>query len=488
MKPRLFVLPLVAAPWLYAASDRTTAFISDTHFGVGRGEDGQWHNFEDARWAGEFTAFLAGLDRRGDGKTDLVINGDMFELWQSLEYGDCTVEENRDLGCTEARAIQRLERALAGHTPEMAALGKFASAGDNRVVIVPGNHDAALLFDSLAARVIKAIAAPVGRVAVDKRGYWISTDGRIIAEHGQQIGREPNRFNNWPKPFLRWRSDLYLERPWGEQFVQMFYNSLEIKYPILDNFRGDTDGVRYVLALEGPSALGNISNFLRFAVLDVSMRQFAADLGGEGKAPQYDIAAIRMQGSRFLLESLEADDPVRKAAQSQIEKGEVVEGIEGMSDDEIAGICIARERRQASPCPKASLGARAQALYTTRDQIFVKHADEARERTGRDFDLLVYSHTHAALPAFRPSAKLRRRWTPLFINSGAWQRVVTPLQMRAMQKARGLGDMDVLELKPEDLPACYSVVIVPPYEESPRPLLRYWTGKERAERLEDECE
>jgi hypothetical protein len=335
------------------------------------------------------------------------------------------------------------------------AAWQFAPAMTNRWVIVPGNHDAALLFDSPAARVIKAIAAPVGRVAVDKRGYW-TRPTVIIAEHGQQIGRGAQPLQQSAGRFAG--AAISPSSVPKEQFVQMFYTSLEIKYPIL-TISGATPTSPVCARARRTFGARNISTPSVFA--DVSMRQFAADLGRR-QSPEYDVAAIRMQGSRFLLESLEADDPVREAAQSQIEKGEVVEGIEVMSDDEIAGICIARERRQASPCPKASLGARAQALYTTRDQIFVKHADEARERTGRDFDRLVYSHPHAALPAIRPSAKLPRRWTPLFINSGAWQRVVTPLQMRAMQKARGLGDMDVLELKPEDLPACYSVVIVPP--------------------------
>src|SRR5690242_16373722 len=71
-------------------TERLRIFISDTHFGVGK-VDGHWHNFEDARWAPEFEAFLREMNRMGNGKADLIFNGDTFELWQSLVPGDCTV-------------------------------------------------------------------------------------------------------------------------------------------------------------------------------------------------------------------------------------------------------------------------------------------------------------------------------------------------------------------------------------------------------------
>src|SRR6266581_4623679 len=70
-------------------SDRLRVFISDLHFGVGKDiATGKWNNLEDARWAPEFSSFLHAIDRVGGGATDLVLNGDTFELWQSTQK-DC---------------------------------------------------------------------------------------------------------------------------------------------------------------------------------------------------------------------------------------------------------------------------------------------------------------------------------------------------------------------------------------------------------------
>jgi UDP-2,3-diacylglucosamine pyrophosphatase LpxH len=119
--------------------------ISDTHFGVGHAASGKWDNLEDARWAPEFTAFLKEIDKQGKGAADLVINGDAFELWQSLAM-DCiypdAAHQDRDLGCTEQDALRRVNRVLGQHSPELKALGDFASSGNNRLILVPGNHDA----------------------------------------------------------------------------------------------------------------------------------------------------------------------------------------------------------------------------------------------------------------------------------------------------------------------------------------------------------
>src|SRR5207245_2196728 len=81
-----------------AGTGRLLILISDMHLGVGRASDGEWHNYEDARWAGEFDSFLKEMNGQGKGKADLILNGDTFELWQSLEK-DC-IRPDANLGCT----------------------------------------------------------------------------------------------------------------------------------------------------------------------------------------------------------------------------------------------------------------------------------------------------------------------------------------------------------------------------------------------------
>jgi len=108
---------------------------------------------------------------------------------------------------------------------ELRALGVFASSGNNRLVLVPGNHDAALLFPKVAAAALAAMGATSGRARVAIEGYWTSGNGRLYAEHGHQIGKEVNRWEEWPSPFIMSGNLKVLRRPWGEQFVQAYYNT-----------------------------------------------------------------------------------------------------------------------------------------------------------------------------------------------------------------------------------------------------------------------
>jgi hypothetical protein len=69
----------------------------------------------------------------------------------------------------------------------------------------------------------------------------------------------------------------------------------------------------------------------------------------------------------------------------------------------------------------------------------------------------------------------------MIINSGAWQRVATPIQVEAIRDRKHLPKEKVLPmLLPDDLPPCYSYVLIKPYSEGKRPipLLRYWVGEE----------
>jgi hypothetical protein len=483
-----------------ASSNRQIVLISDTHFGVGRDASGQWNNMEDARWAPEFTAFLHEIDRQGKGSTDLILNGDLFELWQSLEL-DCiypdAAHQDRNLGCTEPDALHRLERAVNEHAAELRAIGEFASAGDNRVTIVPGNHDVALLFPRVAGAVLAAIGAPETRVRVAKEGYWLSPDKLIYAEHGHQIGEELNRFDNWPEPFLQRNGRTYLQRPWGEQMVQQFYNDYEKKYPVIDNFTEDSAGIGYASAAEGRAAAfeGGV-RFFRFALSQVSLNQFARSLGGEGGAQEWDLAAARAQGGRFLAESLPTDDPARAVADKTL----VGSTLDDMPDSEIRDLCdrraeLAAAGKQVEPCKARSLGAAAQNKFRLAKEVMSKHLDAAYARlrsagaTSQPFQLFVYSHTHFANAGFQPFDGSGRAWNPWVVNTGAWQRVASREQFEKLISARGISAADALKrIQPEDLPACYDAIVVKPYTAEPDFKLMGWKlGRDGKWTLTDPC-
>ena len=92
-------------------------------------------------------------------------------------------------------------------------------------------------FPAVGRRVVAALAAPSGRVEIAASGYWVSPDGKIYAEHGHQIGFNAHRFETWPSPFVDARRHDVSSRARGaSRPFSRFYNRLEERYPLVDNF------------------------------------------------------------------------------------------------------------------------------------------------------------------------------------------------------------------------------------------------------------
>ena len=98
------------------------------------------------------------------GPADLILNGDTFELL------GCEGE------CDEGEAIARLDRILVAQPELVESLRTFSQRGEHRVVFVPGDHDAALLFRLVADRLKERVG---GDVAVD--GLWVSGSLKMAA-------------------------------------------------------------------------------------------------------------------------------------------------------------------------------------------------------------------------------------------------------------------------------------------------------------------
>jgi hypothetical protein len=490
-------------PVRQAASGRLVVVISDLHLGYGKDPaTGQWYPTEDFRWADAFGSFLRAIDEAGRGSTDLVLNGDTFELWQAVG-AECH-QLGPSAGCTDAEALLRLERVLAAHVTEIADLRSFARAGANRVVIVPGDHDAALAFPLVAQRVISSLNA-AGRADVAARGYWQSSDGAIYAEHGHQLRGDPFRFESWPEPALRGRGGTFLPRTWGEQLLQGVYDRHEPRYPILDNVVEAGAGLKYLATTE-PAALqrSEIGPTLRFFASSTAWQQFRLDLdGGDVQPPEWDLPATRRRGAAFLVESLVPDDRFRGLADSAVKDGSLSIDLSELTDQEIVAICdyraaLRRARRRLersltqvphvgqaiTECARvpATRGSAYEYFWRSRDARVVDRLEQVNRAPGRDgltspVKVFVYGHQHLPDNGFAP---VRGAESPIVINSGAWQRTVTPFQLDDLMKTRGPAEAGVFrQLQPEDLPACYGVVWIDPYVDRPNPRFRYWRGDGR---------
>lgn len=499
-------------------SDRVVTVIGDLHMGVGRDASGAWHAKEDFRWTDEFVAFLRALDVEGGGAADLILNGDTFELWQSLD-DDCRYDDAA-LGCSAAEVLARLGRVLAAHAPEIEALAAFARSGSNRVVVVPGDHDAGLLLPSVRARVEQALGAPRDRAMVATAGHWGSDDGQIYAEHGHQIGGRANRFDDWPSPFIERSGQQHLARPWGAFAVAAFFDEMEERYSVVDNFADAGAGLAYGLVADGTADLGQAaSRLLRYVLFRMPWQQFRVDLdAGDTQPPTWDLSAVKAEGPSFVVESLPDDDRFRPVAERALDAGALSALMDELSDDDLNALCdyraaVRRARRRferyvtqidprgppVAACPRTpdTRGGLFDYFWRTRDLTYARRLEAAQASLpagSRPIAVFVHGHTHLVdwrqrvleltrlgrtviVDGFSP---IRNALTPVVVNGGAWQRTMTPVQYGRLQESVGATDAELLSaLRPEDLPPCYSFVRIDPYDDAPGfPSIRYWRQAE----------
>ena len=408
---------------------------------------------------------------------------------------------------------------FVAHGAEFGALGKFAAAGSNRVVFVPGDQDAALVFPGVARRVTTAVSSARGRVEVAGSGHWLSTDSLIWAEHGHQIGPDPYKFAQWP-PVVS-QASLRLPRTWGERLSGRFFGEFERTYPAVDNVATLGAGLRYVTIPEGSALLADAADLIRYLLLAISWQQFRMELDdGDVQPPIWDLAQVRAQGPAFFVSSLPDDDPVKSIAASAVADGRLARSMEQLTDDELTTMCdyraaMRRSRRRFEPvvtqfaprgpavaeCPRTpeTRGAIFDYFWRSRDQTYLSYLEDIAKRlpaATRPIAVLVHGHTHLPdraqsganmisggllkipMEGFSP---VRGKTTPIAINGGAWQRTITPVQLLRLAEERKVSASDALRsLAIEELAPCYSFVMIEPAAE-PAPAVRYWRQAESGE-------
>ena len=490
-------------------TQRLTAVIADLHMGLGRDAAGAWLASEDFRWADEFERFLEALDAEGGGATDLILNGDTFELASST-----CVYDDPELGCTEPEALAELERVLVAHARAIDALAAFARGGSNRVVLVPGDRDAALLFPTVRARAEAALGS--GRAAVAAGGAWVAADGQVYVEHGHQIGWRADRFADWPEPFVERGGRRHLERPWGARTAGTLLQEHEQRYHVADNFADLGAGLSHALAAAEATDLGaEAADLLHYVLFRMPWQQFRLDLDiGDVQPPTWDLVSVRTQGPPFLVDSLPDDDRFKPLAQRALEAGSLEALMGALGDAELNALCdyraaLRRSRRRleryltqndpqgppVAECPRLpdSRGGQFDYFWRSRDLIYGDRLETVQAGLpDRGRPIAVFVHGHTQLVDWRQRILLstsqgrpvivdgfspvRDALAPVVVNGGAWQRTITPVQFVRLQAESGLSDAGLMRtLRPEHLAPCYSFVQVDPYDVMPAaPRIRYW--------------
>lgn len=276
---------------------------------------------------------------------------------------------------------------------------------------------------------------------------------------------------------------------------------------MIDNLASLQLSFRYAASrLGAQETLGQVGRFFRFFLFRQSWAQVGSWLDEEKREdPRWDLAAVRRQGDRFLVESVPAESPFRAVAERALEAG-TLEPLLCYTDEELTELCderaiesaLAAEIGRPSGIPlcqtqQESLAAIRKLILDPRGIKSLRKLIEARGRQLREtrpeswrFDLFVYGHTHEARSAFSPR---RGGWTPAAVNTGAWQRVADREQIAAIRKRLGNDGKpaDLTSVRLEHLPACYSLVLVEPYTDSPSGLLHYWRQVDGTWQLEPDC-
>lgn len=472
--------------------ERLLVFISDVHLGLGRGDDGTWHTTEDFRWDHALQGFLDYISAMGQHQVDLVVLGDFLEMWQPPASVRCEGVD-ADLGCSVEEMQEIATAVVRAHPKALKALRDFSQRGANRLYIVPGNHDSALLLEPVWRPLGAALQVDSGRIGFVTSGVWTSRDGRILAEHGHQIGSDVNRYDAWPTILRADNGRNYVIRPWGERFVQKLFNSEEREYPIIDNLSPESAGARYRMSDRGLwSSIADLGRFILFNLFETSLSQKAYFLGPEPQIkerPTWDLAIARKMGHKLFADALDSNDPFRKTLFDDTEQARALrreldalaQNPKSLPDDEVRLLCdqvAIRAGKDGPKCETPHLGYMLESNLIPREWVLREHLSlRLGEHPGAR--VFVYAHTHQLEEGWGLRLTNPFNVEITILNTGAFQRVIDEKGYLRRVNDNGLSAAEGLrKLSPEALPPCYTTVIVP-YEDSlPKPVTKRWLMEE----------
>jgi hypothetical protein len=246
-------------------------------------------------------------------------------------------------------------------------------------------------------------------------GVWTSPDGRIVAEHGHQVGNDVNRYPAWPRITRESGGSTYLVRPWGERFVQRMFNFQEDEYGIIDNIAPETVGVKYRIADRGYlKTAGNFAQFIAFNLFETSFTQKLDALGpdsADAGSERWDLTKVREEiGYKLFLEALDKDDPLRTEieasdAMSQVLKAELAALARDrtrLSDNDVRALYDHLAlRNNPEKCSVGTAGALKEANLVPRRHVI---RDHVAGHLRADERMRIFVYVHASVKAPRRSS------------------------------------------------------------------------------------
>lgn len=235
-----------------------TIVISDLHVGAGPLDDC------DEALEQHLVSFLHELAARPS-VAELVINGDFLDFAQAPPWEGSELESFTPLGIplcfTEDQSVAKFEAITSAHASVFDSLGAFLAARDeNTLVINPGNHDADFFWPKVRTRFIERVSKTdselAARISFNLKRFFRPKAANIWIEHGhnydpanwfyvdeydEAVGSRIGSALYWDEqklPILKDRTGQdRLYECVGTRFMIKFLNSLDQKFPFVDNVK-----------------------------------------------------------------------------------------------------------------------------------------------------------------------------------------------------------------------------------------------------------
>jgi|WetSurMetagenome_2_1015567.scaffolds.fasta_scaffold03736_7 UDP-2,3-diacylglucosamine pyrophosphatase LpxH len=483
-----------------SAQLRPIYIISDLHMGVGRTDGFSWNRLEDFRWPRAFDGFLTQISKDHPKGVDLIIAGDMLELWQH-PTASCTKLRDTECGCSIEEMKRIVKDVLAGHKSEFEAIGLFLSRPENRMVIIPGNHDAALIEDEIWMLLVQAVPKGRERFVRIKSGTWSTDDNKVVVEHGhQQDALDVNTFPGWPDRITKNCADgVRFFRPWGENLVQTLFNEREEEIPLIDNLIPESFGTSIYLqySKEKGTKYEDIARFVIFNLLQTSPYQKITALDVSKERTALNDRSIdfcrRCIGEDLILLSPEGQwtNSISGIAGTEGEKAfrlELRQQVASLDGNAIRDLCerriVAGKGRLAAnpdladqPGCEATLGMAAKMIFDPDGMHLLRNRFDILSDQKKSMLIYVFGHTHDA--KIQMQVPVNDGSIINALNSGAFMRLMDNVYFNKSKKA-GEKDTNALKrLTHDDMKACYTTIAII-YDEKnmPQAKLKQWNQTE----------
>ncbi|HWS55680.1 MAG TPA: hypothetical protein VN228_16195 [Pyrinomonadaceae bacterium] len=229
-------------------SEPALIVISDLHLGGGDPLDDC-----DAELESHLVNFIHEISGRYP-SVELIINGDFLDFAQAPPWRGEKLEavgRGVPLCFTQAQSLRKLENIYQAHGPVFEALGRLLAARDeNRLVIIPGNHDADFFWpgvrEAFEAMVCGGDGGRAGRLTFHREQvYRPDSCPAVWIEHGHQhdpinafrVGAQDCWSEASPPLFQDDGQTWRLYECTGTRFLIKFMNHLDARYPFVDNIK-----------------------------------------------------------------------------------------------------------------------------------------------------------------------------------------------------------------------------------------------------------